>query len=390
MKVQIFFAQIKKNYPLILLALLFFVLSSIFYEYSPSWVILGLNVYVLPLYLASVLLLYILVYLILELEVYIQSFLAFLANVSILILYMRGFYILYCGISYPVHLSDLSQISQYRYLVFVIISLGGILLYGLSLKYLYISSAISKIMFPYLKEEFRRILYIQNESIFGPICSWIIDKLDKSLLFRIFFFLVHFIVFYSVRVYLLYLFVNFVFLEGDLRPILYCLPLSFVIWILRFFDYYFNTFFEGSHGYIKSLLVLEFEIEEPRKYRFGLLKLQENSLKSIALTQKALSEGLCPTQNNVNVLYDIWVSHVHVQGYFSLYKKIIKSVDILISLLRIFCWVYLVNFFFFCVSNESVSLVSPFYRIISRSFHATPPRYAPPSEVYYVHRRFSE
>jgi len=66
----------------------------------------------------------------------------------------------------------------------------------------------------------------------------------------------HFVIFYFIRILQMLFFCNFVFFHGDLRWNIYLLPLSFLSWLLRFFEYYFNTFLKGTHEYIRSCLIV--------------------------------------------------------------------------------------------------------------------------------------
>lgn len=334
----------KKNFLILLPALLLFIFSSIFWLYSSCWITLGINVNVLPMVFLTIIISYIILYTYLNLEISFISFASFFINIIIFLLYTRGFFYLVKGLSHPIYLSDLSDFAKYRYLILCCISLIGLGLYVLSLKFIKVSQMFAVVYLPFLKEEFRKILYIWNENIFGPLCSTIINRIENFFLPRLLFFFFHFVLFYLTRIIGLGLFVNFVFFKGDMRLLFFWLPISFVVWILSFLDYYFNVFFEGSCTYIQSLLILKFDDKEPDEYYFGLKKVKK--IESINISDKAIQEGFPRNKKSVDILFDLWLLYGKTSGYFSLYKSITRVVVGLIILVQIFCWLYITSFFF--------------------------------------------
>ena len=204
---------------------------------------------------------YILLYIWRNLLITLRSFICFIINFFILSLFLFGFYNLYLGFPQPIHIEDLSLFSYYRYLIFLVITVLGLFFYILLRFYPspFLESFINLVTFPYLKEDVRLFLNSWNDSIFGPICSSIMDSLYASKIFQYFFVIFHITTIYLVRILQSILLLNFAFFEGDLRYSLYLLPFSFLSWIFSFLEYYLKTFFEGSLLYLEDVLSVKFK-----------------------------------------------------------------------------------------------------------------------------------
>lgn len=145
------------------------------------------------------------------------------------------------------------------------------------------------IIYPYLKEEIRLILYSWN-TVFGPICSKIIALMyissDRR---RLCYFTLYFSLFNIPRVISALLLTNFIFLSGDLRSAMSMLPLLFIIWLLSFLDYYFSVFFECTCVYIRLILSARLKRSMPTSIN-GVISVSLNDIV-FTLTNYGIAEG---------------------------------------------------------------------------------------------------
>jgi hypothetical protein len=175
----------------------------------------------------------------------------------------------------------------------------------------------SRLTFPHLKEEVRLILYTWNESIFGNIYSNIMESVFKSKTSLWLFVVLHFLCLYGIRFTQTILFCNFVFFHGDLRWNLYLLPLSLMSWVLRFFEYYLRTFFQGSFEYIRLLLTVTAKdismLDRKGKWFFAITEDDVN----IVLTSHALEEGF--KDKHLSMLTTEWFKMSHLDVLLKTY-----------------------------------------------------------------------
>ena len=151
-----------------------------------------------------------------------KSFLLFFINYLQLLLYFWSFYLISFSLKNPIYKADLSIFSQYRYLLVSIITISVFLYILVRFTMLSPSSSysqfMSKLNYPYLKEEIRTILYTWNDTYFGNISSKLIDWLAFSMFHRIIYIITHFLIFYII-VYCLLLFVKCLFIYIDGIPV---------------------------------------------------------------------------------------------------------------------------------------------------------------------------
>jgi hypothetical protein len=225
-----------------------------------------------------------------------------------------------------------------------------------------------KITFPYLKEEIRIILYTWNESFFGNICSNIIDHVFKSKTFLRLFVLIHIIFSYGIRLVQTLLFCNFVFFHGDLRWNLYLLLLSFISWVLRFFEYYLRTFFLGSCEYLK--LLLNVTLKDSSLYRSkdnkGFVLITEDDV-NITLTPYALEQGF--SAYDLSDLFIKWSLRAHLTVLLKAYDEKLYWCNIFTLVLRLIAWLYIVVFYFFnCLVSFKILTVPMLVQALRRNF----------------------
>jgi len=274
-----------------------------------------------------------------------KSFLLFFINYLQLLLYFWSFYLISFSLKNPIYKADLSIFSQYRYLLVSIITISVFLYILVRFTMLSPSSSysqfMSKLNYPYLKEEIRLILQTWHKPLLSSICSMLIDKLSSSKTVLYFYFLTHFIIFYLPRIIISILFIKFVWLTGDLRYILYLSPVFFVLWILSFFDYYFHNFFQSHCNYIHQVMVVR-QIN-PVKASFGAVKTSLDNM-TFEMTAYAFEQGFVKT--DLPVFIDEWHIAASLSVYFSWYHKFLFYINRILFFIQIINIFNLVYFFF--------------------------------------------
>lgn len=236
--------------------------------------------------------------------------------------------------------------------------LQSISYYHQSTKYLDIFS------FPYLYEEIRVILYTWNNKIFGPICSYLIDKLYLSANSRNFFITLYIILSVLIPLMQSVLFLYFVLFDGDLRYNLYLLPFSLLSWIFRHLIYYFKTFFDGTCNYIRELIIVNAKIplENTQEY----VTLYPSQLEFI-LTDKGRAFGI--TEETLPLIIKQFLQYSEMNVAQEKLLKIIAPLNILIIFLRCLSWFTLVLVYWPDSFSESVLIPVIFgRRFLSRPY----------------------
>jgi hypothetical protein len=260
-------------------------------------------------------------------------------------LYAWSFYLLiFFRFPKPIHLEDLSIISQYRYLVLFVVFCIFIIIYLIA--YFFNNQFplnISFFTYPYLKEEIRVILYTWNDSFFSPICSKIIEHFYLSnYICRNFYFVIYFVIFYGPRIISTLLLGHFIFLGGDLRYVIYCLPILFIIWLLSFIDYYFHIFFQGTCVYIRSLLYVK--AKTAKTFHKNIVTASLNDM-DFELTEYAIkSEGF--DYAGLPALIETWDQCAQLSAYFAIYKRFLMIINYILLCLQFICWFGVVYIFF--------------------------------------------
>jgi hypothetical protein len=273
-----------------------------------------------------------------NLDIYLSSFLAFFGNVIILALYIIGFINLSKGLPNPVYLENLSSYSYYRYMVFLGLALVGIFFYLLIKANIMrdsITTFANYISFPYFKEEVR--ILIASWDISGHYCVRLTDMLIHSLTFRYVFFTLHFLIFYFFRILFLCLFINFVFFHGDLRILIYLMPISFLIWFFRFLEYYYFYFFESNKNYIKDLVLVESLTPLTSEELHSVTVTRNPSDLKFTLTDFAVKENY--TLKDIDYVISQWYFITNLQVTFLEYKKIISISSKLSLVINVITWI---------------------------------------------------
>lgn len=279
-----------------------------------------------------------------SLRVSLKSFIFFLINYTIIVLYIFSFILLIQGIPSAIYLEDLSTYSQYKYLLLVLIGFLGLLVYILARRLDIFQRVINIILYPYLKEDVRIILYTANETLFGPIWSFMITKLSESLFYRIIYFLTHSILTYVIPFILNIFFVKFVFFHGDLRNLIYMIPITFICWVFSFLDYYFQEFLSGCSSYIRLLLNVNLKKDNTAIYlEASTITVSSNDL-DFSLSAESVVKGF--SQEDLSNLSTEWLLQAKVNHIFSTYKKYTRFISYLNSFIRFSCWIFITLYFF--------------------------------------------
>lgn len=290
-----------------------------------------------------------------KLPLSVSSFILFSINCLQLLLYIMVIKVLLdpdtTGLNEPIYLSNISITSQYRYLILTAISLFVIV--GLIIAQIFSYDILSPV-FPSLREEIYKILYTWNDGCIVDTCNKLTDLLYSSFWFRISFTITHFSIFHLTRLFGAYLLVQCAFFQGDFRIFVYLVPIMLVRWLLSFFDYYFFTFLKASENYIRSLVTVTLANKGPAV--FGFIKIDSTSQVSFTLTDNALLKGY--TDSHISNLAQEWYIEVELASYFNVYFRFVKYLYYFILLLRVSCWYYITQMFFFPLLKEYVLSVN--------------------------------
>jgi hypothetical protein len=219
--------------------------------------------------------------------------------------------------------------------------------------------------FPYLQEEVGIILYSFYKSQF--IFIKLKDLMYTYKRWRIIYFSMHFTIFYGIRIITLSLFFNFVFLQGDLRYIIYLAPINFIGWVLRFFTYFFRDIFIPSNKeYLNKILKIVWT--KPEQQRIlpllidsnNMVQLQKRNLK-FTLMDYGRSEGFDKAHSRFqNDVVMEWFVLSNLTGILKKYEsnRILYYLKIFLLGAQIFLWGSVVYFYFSPIfDSETTSLV---------------------------------
>jgi hypothetical protein len=298
------------------------------------------------LYILAILSLYVKLYHWRELNVSFKSYIMFLLTCVQCSFYIWSIFLIIFYMKNPIYLQDLSIFSQYRYLsLFILLNiliLFSAIIYITGYK---ITHLVPAITFPYIKEEIRSIMYTWNDKLFGPICNDLMEHLFTiSNSRRIFYFSIHFIIFYLPRLLSMLFLLNFVYLGGDLRYVLLLVPIFFISWFLSFLDYYFSVYFENTGSYIRALLDVSLS-DNPGSVPFkGIVEVSNGNI-IFSLTSFALSRGY--TQMGLSSLKQTWYLCARLAAYFMLYHRILFYFTRFLLVIQFINCFGIVYFFFF-------------------------------------------
>lgn len=295
-----------------------------------------------------IIIIYNLLYYKLNLEKSFYSFLSFFIWCTIIFCYFYTFFLLYKGLPEPILITDMTQFSQYRYLVLLIIALIGIFLFFLKnynkyLEYIYVLGT-----FPYLKEEIKKILYTYHDTIWEPLFTKILGILKDYSWCRFTYIIIHFILFGILRFITIILFVRFIAFQGDLRLILYFSPIFFLIFLISYIEFYYNWFFKNTIQYMQQ--ILQVELLSPPKNKLQEILFVNTSQFAFKLTSFGKNEGF--SEKNLHHLIDLWFEYGRVHALFSIYFNFFRGFNLSILVAQILSWAYIIHLFF------SFSLIS--------------------------------
>lgn len=277
------------------------------------------------------------------------SYLFFSLNVLQLCLFIYSISIIIKGLT-PIYFSSLSVTVKYRYIILLIA--GFLLISGIFITKRFKPSIYSYLIFPYLKNEIHNILYTWSETIFGNICSKIIDWLSSSSYNRFLYFSIHFLIFYLIRLFGLILFFSFIFLNGDLRLLIWITPLFLLRWLLSFLDDYLATFITGTSNYIRMLV--DVKENTPGKKLSGVIITTSDNL-TFSLTSKA--RDLNYNDIDLSHLSDVWLKMANLTVSFSKYNKYARKLSFILVSFQLFMWVF-ISFSYFNEEKASSFWVS--------------------------------
>lgn len=270
-----------------------------------------------------------------KLSISLLSYICFLINASFFCLFTFGIFKLYHGFPYPIYIENISLFAYYRYLTFLIITIIGICMYVITRNIKVMAFFMEQVSFPYLKEEMYKLLHTWNDFVFGEVCSNIIDNLYKSFRYRLIFILFHLCLTSLIPLAQVYFLFSFVFFHGDLRWNLYLLPISFISWIFRFFEYYFKTFLIGSVNSLKELVTVTLVNPLSAKEEQSIYLKRDASELNFTLTEEG-SKTL--TISDLNWLVPLWCSTIDVEARFKQYMSRYYLIVYFVSILRLICW----------------------------------------------------
>ena len=317
-----------------------------------------------PLLFLLISIIYILVYFWRHIPIELVSYIWFMINSGIFVLFLLGFYnVFFIGLPNPIHLQDLSDFSYWRYFALLFFTLLGFISYFFIITYPsdFGSSIVHILSFPYLKENVRIILSSWDYSLLGDFSIKLSDNLVSKKYLKLLF-ICHFFIFYITRIINLVLFCNFVFFTGDLRFNLYLLPISFCVWILSYFEYYFFLFFNGFIDELKKIICVKTDIPCNSS---NLISCNLNDL-SYEITPYGFSQGYIdgPT------VFKIWLDYCNVIAYRTKYKTNLRILSILLLTITSICWLYI-------IIPDLNTIHSTYFAFLRRSFSSTQKLLAP-------------
>src|ERR1700748_460132 len=334
----------------------------------------------LSIFFYLTILIYYLLYTWRQLSLSLFSYLCFLCNVFIFLLYINGISLIFIKMKQPIYIEDLSQLSVYRYNILLFLTVFCIIIY-FSLKIIspsILDSTVYKsLMFPHLKDEVFNLFYTWNDSYFGIVCNSIAKSMLKSTKKQRFIYILHFFVTWMIPFIAIVLFINFTVFHDDLRLNFYFLPVLFICWIFKFFIYYFEQFIAGSFKYINMVVKAkprDSNIIPIKKDNFILI---DSSYLLFEITDFGTKEGFA--SGDLKYLATCFSEYPHLYYlFFEKYKKKLFFLHYFLIFLRVICWSYISYKIF---SNIDYTLYGPrdsiFFLIFKRSFHSSTPTQAP-------------
>lgn len=293
----------------------------------------------------------------LKLEKSILSFITFGFFFLVFFLYVRSFIFISARLNEPFYLNDLTLIHYYKYVLLSSIVVLFICFWILSFFFRPVKKFLEIISYPYVKEEIRLILYSWKNNFMAPFCVYLYKKIYNSEIFSCIYFIIHFFIFYVIRCITAVLFFNFALFNGDLTWLFYFLPLSLIVWILSFIDYYFQVFREGTKNFLEEILLVQYKkdltfLQEKKGFVYTDL-----SNFDFILLPNAKKEGF--NCDDLEFLKSKWHISAVVSTKFRIYEDSLKLFKIFILFILCVSW-FIISYKFFYNDSKNFILTFPF------------------------------
>jgi len=202
----------------------------------------------------------------------------------------------------------------------------------------------------------------------GDICCYLYSKIATSHKFSYIYFFTHFFLFYIIRGISLGLLINFVFFNGNLYAFAHTIPIIFLVWLLRFFDYYFIVFREGTSNYLTEILLVSYGGKFEKSYVHN--NLLECDIKDLSFVLSPIAEKEGFTTVDLDFLKSKWFTCAEVTRKFMVYNKIVQKLSIILIGGLYICWVAIsIHFLNYKASNVHMELFFVFRRFSMRPIH---------------------
>jgi hypothetical protein len=267
-----------------------------------------------------------------KLKLSLLSFILFTVNLIFFSLYVLGLLNLLHGFPKPIYVENLSEFAFYRYFILLILSFIGLMvLIGFRNK----TDRISILSYPYFKEEIFSLLKTWEDTFWGPLWSRFMDLIVRSLKYQVIFYGLYLTLNYIVPLIQATLLLNVALFHGDLRFNIYLLPLSFIAWVFRFFEFYFLKFVQENSFACREQLIVkhlrDLPITEDAWYYTVRFKDLHFSLSQIAIDQGA-DERILPG------LIELWVTCAEFEIIYNKYKSKLIFLSYLTFMIRLLAW----------------------------------------------------
>lgn len=283
-----------------------------------------------------------------KLEICFISFFAYALNNLVLLLQLFTIYYTYFILNHKIFLQDLSIFSQYRYLFICLSSV--IVLISILLFYFFNPQKpewLNNLFYPYMKIHIFDYLITWEESFFGDFCHALMDKLLFQPIFKYCYILVDVFTSTLYRGVILYHFICFCFFQQALNILLYLMPISLFIWLIRFIFESFSDYVTRNRTFTNQLVLVQC-----KKSFKGFLN-SENSLlmKNLAVNDFLFTLSNIALNNNYSkgdlpALTSSWfkLNKIYIEN--SRYLFACRCFSVFIFIIYIFSYYYIVYKFF--------------------------------------------
>lgn len=152
--------------------------------------------------------------------------------------------------------------------------------------------------------------------------------------------------------FFVYFFIRFCFFNGDLRNIIYLLPVSFCVWLLSFFFYYFNYFINDSYVICSNLVTVTLKDNQPFVITKSNNLITDRNSLIFELTPLAYEENY--NDLDLALIKSSWFKLTKINIFIIKYNNYIKPLNYILLFFYIVCWFHLC-FTYFNI-NDLISL----------------------------------